>query len=166
MSFPNYEKMRKPIDRLLESYGKRHNYKDAQQHLIHGQDEYMKDKVKNAKMTIDGLLSRHLDYYKIEEFIANSPVLLKYHDMAYNECAKNKNYTMISVMILALEKIADTLLEYEKGYEHMPQPELVKRIKELESENEEFRSTLSKLGDIYDVIGKCRNSSGMDEEDK
>ena len=142
----------------LEAYCRGPAFRRAQKRLV-GHDIDAKDKVQEAKNTISLMLSRHLDYCKIEEFIANSPVLLQYHDMAYEECARNKVYSMVSIMILTLEKIATVLLEHEKGYDHMPQSELVKRIKELEAENTEFRSTLNKLGDIYDVIGKCRNSS-------
>ena len=164
MSFQISEKMRKPFSRL-ELYCRGPAYKEAQKRLIRDHGKYMEDKVKDAKMTLDMALGRHLDYIKIEEFIANSPVLLQYHDMAYEECCRNKDYNMVSVMILALEKIAEVLLEYEKGYEYMSQSELVKRIKELETENKEFRSTISKLGDIYDIIGKCRNSPS-EQKDK
>lgn len=146
----------------LEAYCHGPSYKHSKDNLM-GHDKAGEECAKTAKVALDTLLARHLDYCKIEEFIADNPVLLQYYSIAEEECSRNKKYGMASVMINALEKIAEVLLEHEKSYEHMPQPELVKRIKELETENEEFRSTINKLEDIYDVIEKCRNNSDTKE---
>ena len=152
----------KSISRL-EAYCHGPKYSRSKK-ILTGYSEGIESSVKSVKNTIDTLLKRHLDYCKIEEYIAENPVLTQYHSMAYNECSRNKEYSMVSVMINTLAKIAEVLIEHEKGYEHMSQSELVKRINELEAENEEFRSTLDKLGDIYDVIGKCRRSSSIQDD--
>ena len=110
------------------------------------------DQVKSAKNTLDSLISRHNYLSRVEEFIANNPVLLPYYAQAQDEVTSAQNYSMAVILIVALEKISDVLLEYENEYVSKDKEELIARIQELESKNKELQDTLDKIAKIFGVI--------------
>ena len=107
------------------------------------------DKIESARQTIGILIARHNDLANVEEFIAQSPVLMKYYVQAQNEVTRANNFSMATIFITALEKISEVLLEYEQSTEReTPDEELVR----LRKENKELNE---KLDEIAEIFRKC-----------
>ena len=126
----------------LEAYSKSPAYGRARNTILN----YAAPKSNNIKHILDLLLFRHEYLTKIEGFIADHPVLLQYFSQAEDDILKSKEpYSIITLFIKALEKMSNTLLEYEKGYDSMSEFELMDQIGKLEEENKELRSKLDKI---------------------
>lgn len=110
------------------------------------------EQVKSAKNTIDILISRHNYLSRVEEYIANSSVLLPYYAQAHDEATSAQVYSMSAIFITALEKISDDLFEYKEEYVSKDKEELIAKIQELESKNKELQDTLDKIAKIFGVI--------------
>lgn len=107
------------------------------------------DQVKSAKNTISILVSRHNYLSQIEEYVANSSILLPYYAQAEDEVTRANNFSMAAIFITALEKISEVLLEYEQSTERKtPDEELVR----LRKENKELNE---KLDEIAEIFRKC-----------
>lgn len=115
------------------------------------------DQAKSAKNTIDVLISRHNYLSRVEEYIANSSVLLPYYAQAQDEVASAQNCSMVTIFITALEKISNVLSEYENEYISKDKEELVARIQELESKNKELQDTLDQIAKIFGVIDNTKS---------
>lgn len=103
------------------------------------------DQVKSAQNTISILMSRHNYLSQIEEYVANSSVLLPYYAQAEEEVTRANNFSMAIIFITALEKISEVLLEYEEEYTSKDKNELINRIHELEDENKDLKSRIDQI---------------------
>ena len=101
------------MSKLEENTKSNINYFQSRQSLLNC-IKITEDQAKSAKHIIDVLISRHNYLSRVEEFIANNPVLLPYYAQAQEEVTSAQNYSMSAIFIVALEKISDVLLEYEK----------------------------------------------------
>lgn len=108
------------------------------------------EQVKSAQKTLDMLVSRQNYLSQVEEFIANSPILLKYYAQAEDEVTRANNFSMAAIFITALDKIQDTLLECE--YATKDKEELIARIHELEAKNKELQDAMDQIAKIFGVI--------------
>ena len=121
----------------------------AKSSLIKNRIKVTEDQVKSAQNTISILISRHNYLSQIEEYVANSSVLLPYYAQAEEEVTRANNFSMATIFITALEKISEVLLEYEQSTEReTPDEELVR----LRKENKELNE---KLDEIAEIFRKC-----------
>ena len=138
------------MSRLDEQCRGNINYFQARQSLINC-IKVTDNQVKSTKHTMDVLISRHNYLSQVEEFIANSPVLLQYYAQAEEEVTRAQNFSMSTIFITALDKIAEVLLEYEKGYNSKDKDELIARIQELEVKNKELQDAMDQIAKIFGI---------------
>lgn len=104
------------------------------------------EQVKSAQKTLDMLISRQNYLSQVEEFIANSPILLKYYAEAEDEVTRANNFSMATIFITALEKISEVLLEYEQSTERETLDEELVRLRK---ENKELNEKLDEIAEIF-----------------
>ena len=104
------------------------------------------DQVKSAQNTINILMSRHNYLSRVEEYVANSSVLLSYYVQAEEELTRANNFSMATIFITALEKISEVLLEYEQSTKRETQNEELVRLRK---ENKELNEKLDEIAEIF-----------------
>lgn len=118
----------------------------AKSALMKNSIKVTEDQAKSAQNTISILMSRHNYLSQIEEYVANSSVLLPYYAQAEEEVTRANNFSMATIFITALEKISEVLLEYEQSTgRETPDEELVR----LRKENKELNEKLDEIAEIF-----------------